>query len=288
MSFSYIEAVEKSGGVIGPYGERFGRLVVLHLDRIEHKANGESIYYDICQCDCGTITTVKRKCYFCGYTKSCGCYQKEKLKKLRKVDIPRESYSLYATYNSIIGKCYRKSHRDYYSFGGKGITVCDRWLHSLQDFVADVESTIGPRTSSQKFLVRINDNGNFEPGNICWISGKILTERLRERQQERRMEIKQAIADEYKDIHLAKAENPKYPKGPYGKRFGRLFVLFFDRAKIYNNRPSVVYYDMCQCECGAIKSINRQGYMGGRIKSCGCLSREWIRILHKKNKLNRQ
>lgn len=169
---NYIEAVEKSGGVPGPYGERFGRLVVLHLDRVKiykipknpRNARTSKTYYDLCRCDCGTVTVIRRECLYKGSAKSCGCLRRERLKK----EHPARANDLYKVYSHMIDKCYNKKHRDYSLFGGNGVTVCARWLESIANFIADVENEIGPRNTGKIYFTRMDRNGNFEPGNICW------------------------------------------------------------------------------------------------------------------------
>jgi hypothetical protein len=61
-------------------------------------------------------------------------------------------------------RCYNKKARQYSDWGGRGITVCDRWLHSFTNFLADV----GKRPSSTHSIDRIDNDGNYEPGNVKW------------------------------------------------------------------------------------------------------------------------
>ncbi len=64
----------------------------------------------------------------------------------------------------MIGRCrfsYVNSYKDY---GGKGVTVCERWMSSFENFLADM----GPRVSRRMSIDRINPSGNYEPGNCRW------------------------------------------------------------------------------------------------------------------------
>jgi len=171
MTFNLIEAVEKSGGVLGPYGERFGKLVVLHLDHNKKRPNGNSRFYDLCQCDCGNKAVVRRDFYLAGVTTSCGCVYAEMSRKMIANSYKHHlcHHNLYMTRIFIIRYCYNDKSVGYPSLGGKGIQVCDRWRESIENFVADVEAEIGPRpTIGTAVFSRIDEKGNFEPGNICW------------------------------------------------------------------------------------------------------------------------
>jgi len=61
-------------------------------------------------------------------------------------------------------RCYTKSNIGYPYYGGRGITVCDRWLHSFENFLSDMGERPGPEYS----LDRINPNGNYRPDNCRW------------------------------------------------------------------------------------------------------------------------
>jgi hypothetical protein len=66
------------------------------------------------------------------------------------------------------GRCYNPNNEGYKNYGGRGITVCDRWLNSYEDFISDVGHPPSPLHS----IDRINNNGNYEPGNCRWATKK--------------------------------------------------------------------------------------------------------------------
>lgn len=77
---------------------------------------------------------------------------------------------------SMKGRCLRASHRFYGYYGGRGITICERWLHSFENFLADVGSRPSPAHSIDRYPDR---DGNYEPGNVRWATRKEQQRNLR-------------------------------------------------------------------------------------------------------------
>jgi len=74
--------------------------------------------------------------------------------------VPKE----YAAWSRMKSRCNNPSFIEFDKYGGRGITVCEKWSKSFEAFITDV----GPRPSPQHSLDRINNNGNYEPGNVRW------------------------------------------------------------------------------------------------------------------------
>jgi hypothetical protein len=74
----------------------------------------------------------------------------------------------YRAWRDMQRRCFCSSCSGYRNYGGRGITVCDRWLgdYGFSNFLNDV----GPRPSNSVSLDRINNDGNYEPGNCRWTS----------------------------------------------------------------------------------------------------------------------
>jgi hypothetical protein len=64
----------------------------------------------------------------------------------------------------MIARCTRVTGADYPDYGGRGIRVCDAWVNSFDAFLADV----GPKPGPEYSIDRINNDGNYEPGNVRW------------------------------------------------------------------------------------------------------------------------
>lgn len=69
----------------------------------------------------------------------------------------------YQSWLSMKQRCLNKKRHNYYLYGGRGITICEQWLHSFTTFLADM----GVRPDGTT-LDRINSDGNYEPANCRW------------------------------------------------------------------------------------------------------------------------
>lgn len=72
----------------------------------------------------------------------------------------------YATWASMHKRCRIKTNPSYHHYGGRGITVCERW-NVYENFLADM----GRRPSPRHSIDRVNNDGNYEPGNCRWATG---------------------------------------------------------------------------------------------------------------------
>lgn len=157
-------------------GEKVGRLTILceAADRI----GGRITWH--CRCDCGNEIVRPGRDLYLGRTNSCGCLLSE---AITTTNISRTKHGhaksaggnarlvtpTYKSFLSMRQRCLNPNSPNYHRYGGRGISICDRWQgeKGFQNFLSDIGER--PRGSS---LDRIDTDGDYTPDNCRWATAK--------------------------------------------------------------------------------------------------------------------
>ena len=147
-------------------GQKFGQLVVRQTGGKNYR--GRVMW--LCRCDCGNAKEVLPYNLLSGNTKSCGCLMREVHLVLHRTHGATARGSgargLYNRWQAMLTRCRNPNVSNYKNYGGRGISVCDRWMQ-FENFYADMGDP--PDGAS---LDRIDNQGNYEPQNCRWSDRK--------------------------------------------------------------------------------------------------------------------
>lgn len=161
-------------------GQRFYRLTIIKEIEPHRYPSGNHRRQFLCKCDCGNISKILIN-HFKENTKSCGCWKIENGIILGNSELSKHygkdncfykhgfsKTKEYKIWKSMKQRCLNPNNHKYKDYGGRGITVCDRWKNSFENFIEDM----GRKPNIEYSIDRIDVNGNYEPTNCRWATKK--------------------------------------------------------------------------------------------------------------------
>lgn len=148
-------------------GQRFGRLTVLRRieDHYYQKSGRHDVQYK-CRCDCGEVVNVLGIHLRSGHTSSCGCFRADTARATMTTH-GMSGKRIHNIWKGMLERCINTRHNNYEIYGGRGITVCDEWRNSFEDFF---EWSMSNGYTEELTLDRIDVNRGYFPDNCRWVT----------------------------------------------------------------------------------------------------------------------
>ena len=143
-------------------GERVGRLTI-----IDKGDTVGSVRFFLCRCDCGTLKQIDAYRLYHKEVESCGCLRSEMVtqRNTKHDHAHRSGFSPERlSWAAMKARCTNPKYKGYKNYGGRGITVCDRWFNSFESFLEDM----GHKPTKSHQLERVENDGNYDPDNCIW------------------------------------------------------------------------------------------------------------------------
>lgn len=185
VSDQNLAVTRKKTGDFDLTGKKYGRLTIIsraenYVPRDGALRSGRRARMWHCICECGREKIARHDHIVSGATKSCGCLHKENIRRGKSHADYKHGLSQAPGYYSW-SAARRRVMTDDPRYGGRGIRMCQRWLDSFENFIADMG-----RPPPGLTIDRIDNNGDYEPGNCRWADK---TQQVRNRRNSVLLEI---------------------------------------------------------------------------------------------------
>jgi len=148
-------------------GAQFGRLTVIG-EPFMGGPQGRQRSFCPCRCECGVTLDVMEYRLKGGEILSCGCYRRQRQSESNTTHGDTkggEQSTEFTSWRLMLDRCKNPHNNRYRIYGGRGISVCERWVHSFENFLADMGRKPSPNHSIDRYP---NNDGNYESGNCRW------------------------------------------------------------------------------------------------------------------------
>jgi hypothetical protein len=133
------------------------------LTILQYTGKRKGLSYAVYKCACGAEKEISMTSVRLGRTKSCGCLQRETVGALNRSHGRWNTFE-YRVYHAMLQRCYNSNRSGYSYYGGKGITVCDSWKESFDNFLADM----GECPADKSSIDRIDGTKEYSKDNCRW------------------------------------------------------------------------------------------------------------------------
>lgn len=153
-------------------GHVFGRWTVIEYAG-RYRGYGGAVWK--CRCQCGKEKLVRAEQLSGGGSRSCGCISSEIISERNRRSASHghtrnsTTSTEYKSWASMKSRCCNHKDKDYHRYGARGIKVCERWMNSFENFLADMGLKPSVRHTIDRFP---NNDGDYEPGNCRWATAK--------------------------------------------------------------------------------------------------------------------